>query len=147
MEMNQVRYFLAVCAELNFTRAARRCGIAQPSLTRAIKLLEKELGDPLFIRGNRQSRLSELGLAVRRHLAQIDRCASQVRRKADELLAAHSQEVRNDGGARAHSHLRSGRDGRDPHRRDVRAHNSAGDRVAAIREPRDDRPVRTAIDR
>jgi hypothetical protein len=35
MEMHQVRYFLAVADELNFTRAAERCHVAQPSLTRA----------------------------------------------------------------------------------------------------------------
>src|SRR5262249_61550875 len=44
MEMHQVRYFLAVARTLNFTRAAEECHVAQPSLTRAIKLLEGELG-------------------------------------------------------------------------------------------------------
>jgi predicted transcriptional regulator len=44
MKMHQIRYFLAHCEEQNFTRAAKRCGIAQPSLTRAIKQLEKALG-------------------------------------------------------------------------------------------------------
>jgi hypothetical protein len=34
MEMHQVRYFLALCEELNFARAAGRCGVSQPSLTR-----------------------------------------------------------------------------------------------------------------
>jgi len=42
MEMHQVRYFLAVVDELNVTRAADRCHVSQPSLTRAIKLLEEE---------------------------------------------------------------------------------------------------------
>ena len=40
--MHQVRYFLAVADELNFTRAAERCNVAQPSLTRAIRQLEAE---------------------------------------------------------------------------------------------------------
>ena len=48
MEMYQVRYFLALSRTLNFTRAAYECNVAQPSLTRAIKLLETECGGPLF---------------------------------------------------------------------------------------------------
>ena len=50
MEMHQVRYFLALAEELNFTRASERCNVTQPSLSRAIKLLEEELGGPLFHR-------------------------------------------------------------------------------------------------
>jgi DNA-binding transcriptional LysR family regulator len=41
MQMQQVHYFLALCEELNFTRAARRCGVSQPSLTTAISALER----------------------------------------------------------------------------------------------------------
>src|SRR5258707_14046128 len=44
MEMHQVRYFLAVARVLNFTRAADACNVTQPSLTRAFKQLEAELG-------------------------------------------------------------------------------------------------------
>ena len=43
MEMHQVRYFLSLCDELNFTRAAEKCNVAQPALTRAIKLLRKRV--------------------------------------------------------------------------------------------------------
>ena len=43
MEMHQVRYFLAVARTLNFTRAADECNVTQPSLTRAIKQLERSL--------------------------------------------------------------------------------------------------------
>jgi len=60
MEMHQVRYFLAVARTLNFTRAADECNVTQPSLTRAIKQLEAELGGDLF-RRERPSGLTELG--------------------------------------------------------------------------------------
>jgi DNA-binding transcriptional LysR family regulator len=71
MEMHQVRYFLAVARELNFTRAAESCNVAQPSLTRAIKQLEEELGGELFRRERNLSHLTELGL---RMLPMLQQC-------------------------------------------------------------------------
>ena len=61
MEMHQVRYFLAVARTLNFTRAAEQCNVAQPSLTRAIRQLEGELGGDLFRRERPQAQMTELG--------------------------------------------------------------------------------------
>ncbi|HUS54167.1 MAG TPA: LysR family transcriptional regulator [Thermohalobaculum sp.] len=61
MEMHQIRYFLAVSRLLNFTRAAEECNVAQPSLTRAIKKLEDELGGELFRRERRNTHVTELG--------------------------------------------------------------------------------------
>ena len=61
MEMHQVRYFLATVSELNFTKAAEKCNVTQPSLTRAIKQLEDELGGDLFRRERPQAQLTELG--------------------------------------------------------------------------------------
>jgi DNA-binding transcriptional LysR family regulator len=61
MAMHQVRYFLATVDELNFTKAAERCNVTQPSLTRAIKQLEEELGGELFRRERPQAQLTELG--------------------------------------------------------------------------------------
>jgi DNA-binding transcriptional LysR family regulator len=61
MEMHQVRYFLAVTRTLNFTRAAEECNVAQPSLTRAVKLLEEELGGELFRRERNLTHLTDLG--------------------------------------------------------------------------------------
>jgi DNA-binding transcriptional LysR family regulator len=59
--MHQVRYFLAVARTLNFTRAAEECNVAQPSLTRAIKQLEAELGGDLFRRERPQAIMTDLG--------------------------------------------------------------------------------------
>jgi DNA-binding transcriptional LysR family regulator len=67
--MNQVRYFVALCEEKHFTRAAARCGVAQPSLTTAVKKLERELGGPLFDR--KRSEPTELGLLVEPFLREI----------------------------------------------------------------------------
>jgi len=61
MEMHQVRYFVAVSRTLNFTRGADECNVTQPSLTRAIKQLEAELGGDLFRRERPTAQLTELG--------------------------------------------------------------------------------------
>jgi DNA-binding transcriptional LysR family regulator len=61
LEMHQIRYFLSVGETLNLTKAAERCNVAQPSLTRAIKALEAELGGELLRRERSLSHLTELG--------------------------------------------------------------------------------------
>jgi LysR family hydrogen peroxide-inducible transcriptional activator len=71
VEMHQIRYFLAVCETLNFTRAAEACNVSQPSLTRAIKGLEDELGGPLFRRERNNTHLTGLGEMMRPHLSQV----------------------------------------------------------------------------
>ena len=61
MEMHQIRYFLAVARTLHFTRAAEECHVTQPALTRAIQLLEAELGGELLRRERTLTHLTELG--------------------------------------------------------------------------------------
>ena len=70
MEFHQVRYFIALCTTLNFTRAAEACNVTQPALTRAIQRLEDELGGPLFQRERNLTQLTELGRLMRPHLEQ-----------------------------------------------------------------------------
>ena len=74
MDMRKIAYFLAVCEELNFTRAARRCNVAQPSLSAAIKRFEKELGGQLFVRSITGVQLTRLGHALRPHFEKIIQC-------------------------------------------------------------------------
>ncbi len=71
MEMQQVRYFLALSRTLNFTRAAEECNVSQPALTRSIKQLEDELGGTLIRRERGHSHLTELG---RRMLPTLQQC-------------------------------------------------------------------------
>jgi transposase-like protein len=85
MEMQQIRYFLALCEERNFTRAAGRCGVAQPSLTRAIKQLEHELGGALFLRSRSGATLTPRGAALRRHFLRIRESAAAAKREAERF--------------------------------------------------------------
>jgi LysR family transcriptional regulator, hydrogen peroxide-inducible genes activator len=94
MQMHQIRYFLVLAEELNFTRAAARCNVAQPSLTRAIKALEEELGGPLFYRDRSHTRLTELGKVVRPYLEDVHRGAENARRKARELVDNRTMPLR-----------------------------------------------------
>jgi LysR family hydrogen peroxide-inducible transcriptional activator len=71
MELSQVRYFLAVASELNFTRASEKCHVTQPALSRGIKMLEEEFGGALFHRERRYTHLTELGRMVHNYLAGV----------------------------------------------------------------------------
>ncbi|MGH6933579.1 MAG: LysR family transcriptional regulator [Dongiaceae bacterium] len=86
MEIHQVRYFLALCETMNFTRAAEQCHVAQPSLTRAIKALEDELGGPLFNRERNRSHLTELGKTMRPYLEQAWRAMNDAKGKALDFV-------------------------------------------------------------
>lgn len=83
MEMHQVRYFLAIAREGSFSRAAAICSVAQPSITRAIRRLEDEMGGLLFDRRRNKVVLTELGRSVlprfervEAELAEASRCAA-----------------------------------------------------------------------
>src|SRR4051794_37958625 len=82
MEMQQVRYFVALARELNFTRAAEQCNVSQPALTRAIQQLEHELGGPLFHRERGNTHLSELGRMMLPYLTNIHEQSKAAREHA-----------------------------------------------------------------
>lgn len=82
MEMHQVRYFLAMARELNFTRAADQCNVTQPSLTRAIQKLEDELGGPLFRRERSRTHLTDLGRLMLPHLERTFEAAEAAKQLA-----------------------------------------------------------------
>lgn len=63
MELQQLRYVVAVAEEANFTRAAHRCFVVQSALSHQVKALEKELGVTLFARTSRRVELTAAGEA------------------------------------------------------------------------------------
>jgi DNA-binding transcriptional LysR family regulator len=85
MEMHQVRYFLAACETLNFTRAAERCNVSQPALTKAVKKLEDELGGLLFRRERNQTHLTDLGRMMVPHFEQMSHAVFTAKEQASKL--------------------------------------------------------------
>jgi DNA-binding transcriptional LysR family regulator len=94
MEMHQVRYFLAVARALNFTRAAEECNVAQPSLTRAIRQLEDELGGDLFRRERPHAQLTELGQRMQPLLQQCYDSALGARSLASSIKSGEVGSLR-----------------------------------------------------
>ena len=91
MELQQIRYFLAVAETQHVTRTAERLHVAQPALTQSIHRLEKELEVPLFIRRGRGILLTEYGKALREKIAPL---MQELDRIPEELRAIHREEVR-----------------------------------------------------
>ena len=85
MEVNQLRYVCAIADTGNFSRAAERCHIAQPSLSQQVLKLEEDLGAKLFDRLGRSVRLTEAGRAFVQHartiLEQMEQARSSVANK------------------------------------------------------------------
>lgn len=81
IEIRHLRYFLAVADTENFTRAAERLGVTQPSISQQIRDLETELGTTLFQRLGKRVRMTDAGVAFRQR-------ADVVMRKLEEACAS-----------------------------------------------------------
>jgi LysR family transcriptional regulator, hydrogen peroxide-inducible genes activator len=84
MEIQHVRYFLAICDELSFTRAAQKCGIKQPTLSEAIKQMEQAMGGELFVRAS-PVRLTALGFQLQPICVQINELLENARAMAASI--------------------------------------------------------------
>ncbi len=71
MELRELRYFLAVAQEQSITKAAEYLYIAQPSLSKQMQNLEKEIGRPLFVRGSRKITLTETGMLLKKRAEEM----------------------------------------------------------------------------
>ena len=85
MELRHLRCFMAVAEELHFARAAERLHIEQSPLSRAIKELEEDLGEQLFVRTSRSTRLTRAGKLFLEHVPRVFTALQQAR---DSVRAA-----------------------------------------------------------
>ena len=94
MELNQVRYFLALSRCLNFTRAVEGCNVTQPVLTKAIQKLEDELGGPLSLREWSLTQLTDLGRLMLPLLEQSATAAEAAKAQAEAFCNRTTQPLR-----------------------------------------------------
>ena len=92
MELRELRYFLAVAREQSITRAAEHLYIAQPSLSKQMQNLEKEIGRPLFVRGSRKIVLTETGMLLKKRAEEM----LELYEKTEEELTAPPDAVRGE---------------------------------------------------
>lgn len=94
MDLRQLRYFLTVVEEANFTRAAERLHLAQPGISAQIRRLERELGQQLLERSGRGVRVTEAGAAVLPYARAALEAAEGVRQTAGEFAGLLRGRVR-----------------------------------------------------
>ncbi len=94
MELFQIRYVLAAAETLNFTRAAERCNVSQPALTKAVKRLEEELGAAIFNREGKRIRLSDFGRSILPTLRQMQEQAERAKSIAQDYRLLDTVPVR-----------------------------------------------------
>lgn len=90
MNLNELRYVVAVAQELNFRRAAGRCFVSQPALSLAVRKLEDELGVRLFERNRTAVKVTPIGVRVveqaQRALEEAAKVKEIARQGKDQLV-------------------------------------------------------------
>ncbi|MEV6163365.1 LysR substrate-binding domain-containing protein [Streptomyces sp. NPDC052052] len=85
MELRQLKYFLAVAEESNFTRAAERVHVSQPGISAQIRQLENDLGAVLIDRSGRSAGLTAVGEVAFGHARAVLAAVEALRHAVDEM--------------------------------------------------------------
>ena len=86
MDIRRVRYFLSLSETLNFSETARKLGLSQPALTKAIRKLEEEIGGTLIRREGRNTHLTHLGRLMFEQLKKVDEATRRAELAAQRLV-------------------------------------------------------------
>ena len=71
MDIRQLHYFLVLCEEMNYTRAAQRLFLSRQALRQSINALEAELCGPLFVSAHHKLSLTDRGISLQRHATPV----------------------------------------------------------------------------
>ena len=71
MDIRQLHYFLVLCDEMNYSRAAQRLFLSRQALRQSISALEAELCGPLFLSAHHKLTLTDRGMSLQRHAAPV----------------------------------------------------------------------------
>ena len=85
MELRQLEYFMVLSQELHFTKAADRLGITQPTLSHQIRVLENEIGFPLFDRVGKKIAITDVGLILSEQCNNIMSALHNAKEQVNEL--------------------------------------------------------------
>lgn len=94
MDLRQLRYFITVATERNFTAAAQKLRIAQPPLSRQIQQMEEEIGAPLFDRSSRPLRLTPAGRLLYDQAKQVLNRVEEMQEMLKRALAMEKRRFR-----------------------------------------------------
>ena len=94
MELRHLRYFIAVAEELNFTKAAEKLCIVQPSLSKQIRDLEDEIGVILFERDKRSVHLTKAGSGFLEHAYKTIESAERAIGAAKQIILSSNKQTK-----------------------------------------------------
>ena len=93
MDIQHIRYFLAVAEHQSFSKAAQALYVTQPILTRCVKNLEKELGTPLIVRSTKSFSLTDAGQALVTHGTALLQQHRDIYRRIADIADSGSGEI------------------------------------------------------
>jgi len=93
VDIKQLHYFIAVSEQMNFSKAAERLHISQPSLSNAIKKLEQEIGSPLLERNTRNLQLTEAGELLFERAKVIVKNMEVLKIEMDEVIVHGTRDI------------------------------------------------------
>lgn len=94
MDIRQLEYFSEVARHLSFTKAATTLHVSQPSLSKAIKNLEDELGVPLFYRSPKKLELTDAGKAVLLNTKSVLTAFNNLTSELSDIMELKKGEIR-----------------------------------------------------